>query len=252
MIESTQNKKRRYEIDWLRNCIIVLLIPFHTARIFDYWEPNYVKSLELSWTLSWFIAIIGYWFMPLMFWLAGSASWHALKFRTGFAYIKERISRLFIPLVFGLAFIVPPQGFLAKLKDITYDKNYLEFLSVYFRDFSDLSGYLGSFTPAHLWFILYLLAFSIVGLPILLRLKKESGRKALTNISQSLSISWILVLGVMLVTITEALPSPGGKNPFYFFFIFLAGYISSGAKGFDDALCKSEKLHHSYSQATYY
>jgi len=238
MIESTQNKKRRYEIDWLRNFIIVLLIPFHTARIFDYWEPNYVKSSELSWTLSWFIAIIGYWFMPLMFWLAGSSSWHALEFRTGFAYIKERISRLFIPLVFGLAFIVPPQGFLAKLNDTTYDKNYLQFLSEYFSDFSDLSGYFGSFTPAHIWFILYLLVFSIIGLPLLLKFKKESGRKVLINISQHLSFLWIFVFGVMLLTVTEALPSPGGKNPFYFFFIFLVGYISAAEKGFDDGIDK--------------
>jgi hypothetical protein len=51
--------------------------------------------------------------MPLMFWLTGASSWYALEFRTGRRYLKERILRLFIPLVFGIIIIVPPQGYLA-------------------------------------------------------------------------------------------------------------------------------------------
>ena len=39
---------RRYDIDWLRILVVVSLIPFHTARIFDFWEPNYVKNGVLS------------------------------------------------------------------------------------------------------------------------------------------------------------------------------------------------------------
>jgi len=54
------NSKRRYDIDWLRIIVILLLFPFHSARIFDFWEPNYVKSADLSWGLSWFIVIVGY------------------------------------------------------------------------------------------------------------------------------------------------------------------------------------------------
>ncbi|MFZ5945812.1 MAG: acyltransferase family protein [Bacillota bacterium] len=229
---------RRYDIDWLRNFIIILLIPFHTARIFDYWEPNYVKSVELSWGLSWFIALIGYWFMPLMFWLAGSASWYALESRTGYDYFKERINRLFVPLVFGLLFIVPPQGYLSKISNPSYDQNYLEFLSAYFFDFSDLSGYFGTFTPAHLWFILYLLIFSLGGLPLLLKLKKESGRRVVARMSQYLSIPWIYVMVFIILTVTEAFPAPGGKNPFFFFFLFFAGYFTSADKCFEVVINK--------------
>ncbi|HEY3315995.1 MAG TPA: hypothetical protein VGL40_12055 [Bacillota bacterium] len=35
---------RDHYIDWLRNLGILMLFPFHTARVFDYWEPNYVKD----------------------------------------------------------------------------------------------------------------------------------------------------------------------------------------------------------------
>jgi glucan biosynthesis protein C len=39
--------QRHYEIDWLRHITVFLLITFHTARIFDIWEPFYAKTLKL-------------------------------------------------------------------------------------------------------------------------------------------------------------------------------------------------------------
>ncbi|WP_190284645.1 hypothetical protein [Bacillus sp. S3] len=48
-----QNRQiRRYDIDWLTNIGIFLLFPFHSARVFDYWDPFYVKSEVLNWGLS--------------------------------------------------------------------------------------------------------------------------------------------------------------------------------------------------------
>lgn len=233
MVSRIQVKQiRRYDIDWLRNFVIFLLIPFHTARIFDYWEPNYVKSASLSWSLSWFIVLIGYWFMPLMFWLAGASSWYALDYRTGIEYVKERISRLFVPLVFGIILIVPPQGYLARLSNPSYHEGYLQFLSSYFRDFSDLSGYFGTFTPAHLWFILYLFIFSLLGLPIFLALTTEHGKHLLVRIALFLSNPWVYISLFIFLTATEALPAPDGKNPFFFFFLYLAGYITSADERF--------------------
>lgn len=238
--EQSKTARRNY-IDWLRIIVILLLFPFHSARIFDYWEPNYVKNINLSWGLSWFIVIVGYWFMPLMFWLAGASSWYALEFRNGLQYVKERLNRLFIPLLFGVFIIVPPQGYLAKLSKTGYNLTYFQFLTGYFRDFSDLSGYFGTFTPAHLWFILYLLIFSLLGLPILLALKKESGRKNLARFWSTFSKPWVYLTGFIFLTITEALPAPGGKNPFFFFFLFLFGYIACADVRFN-AMIQSVKF----------
>jgi glucans biosynthesis protein C len=236
--EIQKRQTRKYYIDWLRNFVIILLIPFHVARIFDYWEVNYVKSAQLSWGLSWFIVVISYWFMPIMFWLAGSSSWYALEFRTGGRYLKERIQRLLVPLIFGIIIIVPPQGYLAKLSNPDYNKSYLQFLPEYFRDFSDLSGYFGTFTPAHLWFILYLFIISLIGLPVLLAFKKEGGRKVLSKLSSYLSIPWVYISMFILLTATEPLPSPGGKNLFFFFFLFLAGYITTADNRFEALIDK--------------
>lgn len=219
---------RRYDIDWMRDFAILLLFPVHAARVFDYWDPFYVKNIDQSWGLSWFIALTAYWFMPLLFYLAGASSWYALKKRTGIQYIKERFYRLFIPFVFGLIVIVPPQGYMAKLVDSKLNLNYLEFLQAYFMDFSDLTGYFGSFTPAHLWFILYLFVFSLVCLPLFKSINKLQSSSLI--IVDYLNNPLGLVMVFVPLTLTEALPSPEGQNPFYYLFIFILGYVIASNK----------------------
>lgn len=235
-------KERRYDIDWLRNFGILLLFPFHAARVFDIFEPNYVKNAVwsagiffsdphpgLSNALSLFIFYSGYWFMPLLFWLAGSSSWYALKKRDGSQYLKERVSRLLIPLLFGLFFVVPIQGYMAKLMQ-GYTGGFIQYLLGYFVDFHDLSGYFGSFTPAHLWFILYLFIISLVVLPLLLWIRNRIIKSSDTGNSfafmDGLSKPAVFLLLFIPLTVTEALPDIGGKNPFFYAAIFILGYLA--------------------------
>lgn len=225
-----RSQPRQHYLDWLRIFGILLLFPFHTARVFDYWEPNYVKNAVLSWPASWFIVVTGYWFMPLLFWLAGAASWHALQRRTSAQFLRERTARLFVPFIFGLVVIVPPQAYLAKLAQPGYHETYWRFLSGYIHDFSDgLTGYFGGFTPAHLWFILYLFIFSVAGLPLLLALRDRRGRAA--RAAAAFATPWAYILSFILIVATEALPAPGGKNPFFYFFFYLAGYAITADPG---------------------
>ena len=105
---STLSKpQRRWDIDWLRVLAVLMLFPFHTARIFNNYEPFYVKNAEWSDALTYFIYIVHPWHMPLLFLLAGASTWFALGFRSGRQYTKERFVRLLIPFIFGLLVIVP-------------------------------------------------------------------------------------------------------------------------------------------------
>jgi glucan biosynthesis protein C len=45
---------RVHTIDWLRIGAVLELIPFHTARIFDIWEPFYAKNAQVSVALFYF------------------------------------------------------------------------------------------------------------------------------------------------------------------------------------------------------
>ncbi len=238
--------KRRYDIDWLRIFGIAMLFPFHAARVFDVFEPNYVKNAVwqsmdqamgtpgFSWPLSLFIFFTAYWFMPLLFWLAGSSSWYALQKRDNGQYARERVARLLVPFLFGLVVIVPPQGYMARLMQ-GYQGGYLNYLLGYFTDFNDLSGYYGTFTPAHLWFILYLFVISLVLLPLMRAIRKrvvvanECGQPFWLAHWMARPAAFLTL--PLLLTITEALPDIGGKNPFYYAALFLIGYLAACGNG---------------------
>ena len=81
-----------------------------------------------------------------------------------------------MPFLFGVLAIVPPQAYVARFQQAGYAQDYLEFLPDYFRLRGDLSGYTGLFTPGHLWFILFLLVFSLAALPLFRWLDGAAGR----------------------------------------------------------------------------
>ena len=207
---------RRYGIDWLRIFVVFLLFPFHTARVFDGWEINYIKDATNAFS-SWLVAGIGFWFMALLFVIAGFSTFHALQKRPAQDYIKERVLRLFVPLIFGLVLIVPVQGYVASLQHEGLTGSYLQFLTGYFVDSHDISGYTGGFTPAHLWFILYLFVISLCLLPLLLKLRTPQAGHA--------TRPWLLLLAFVPMTAAEALPDLGGKNPFFYALLFLFGFL---------------------------
>ena len=92
---------RRYDIDWLRVLAVLLLFPFHTARIFDTWGPWYVKNAALSDLLTFFNNLVYPWHMPLLFLLAGASTWFALGFRSAGQYTRNGLSCCWSPSSLG-------------------------------------------------------------------------------------------------------------------------------------------------------
>jgi glucan biosynthesis protein C len=169
--------QRRNDIDWVRILAVFLLIPFHTARIFDTFEPFYVKNQELSPWLSYaVVAFLSKWQMPLLFFLAGASTWYSLTKRSGLRYAGERLKRLMVPFIFGTLVIVPPQMYFALLHHGNTPSSYLAYYPTFFRirpaGMSDYTGV--GFTWAHLWFILNLFVIALAALPVFLVMKKRA------------------------------------------------------------------------------
>ncbi len=260
---SSERSERRHDIDWLRVMAVLLLIPFHTARIFDIWEPNYVKNAQLSVWLSGLIVLMGPWHMPLLFVLAGASTWLALRFRSAAQYMQERFLRLMVPFIFGILVIVPPQVYYARLSLYNDPNGYLQFYSQvpgdvqarvermsqapgsflqwyphFFEiDPGDITGYAGTFTPgAHLWFIAFLYVFSWASLQLFMALKGEKGRRVISGLAGFFSKPGLLLLLVIPLVLSEALPDLGGKNPFTYILLFIYGYILMADEQFQLAL----------------
>jgi surface polysaccharide O-acyltransferase-like enzyme len=208
---------RKDYIDWLRNIAILYLFPYHTARIFDAMNSFYIKGVIN--TPSTNLVYISFWFMPLMFLLAGYSSFYALQKRSGKIYIKERFLRLFIPFIFGVIVIVPPQAYYAKKFHLNLQENYIMFFKKYFTDFSNWSEYAGGISPAHLWFILFLFIISIAMLPLMkFFIKKQIRLKWLEN---PLLISMVFIF----LTVLSTLPDMSGKNIFLYCGYFIIGFF---------------------------
>jgi glucans biosynthesis protein C len=219
---------RRRDLDWLRIGAVLLLIPFHCARVFDTFDPFYVKNSIRSGVLSWsVIAFLNPWHMPLLFVLAGAATWFALGHRSASGYATERVKRLLVPLAFGLLVIVPPQAFLARMfrgGDFS--------LGQYWSFQGNLTGYTGNWTPAHLWFIAFLFVFSLLMLPLFVRWRR--GR---------MSARWLLFAMPLVLVLANELPSSndGAQSPWYSLALFVAGFLIVADPRAEDMIHRSWK-----------
>jgi glucan biosynthesis protein C len=203
---------RRHDLDWLRIMAVLLLIPFHSARVFDVWDPFYVKNAAKSGALTWsVIAFLEPWHMQLLFVLAGAATWYALGHRSAGAYAGERFKRLLIPLGFGILVIVPPQTYLG-----AWSHGLGASLGSYWDFSGDLTGYTGGWTPAHLWFITFLFLFSLLALPLFMWLRRRP-----------VGARWLLFAMPVVLLLANGLPAPddGPQNPFYSLALFIGGFL---------------------------
>lgn len=223
-VASIERPRRRHDIDALRVLAVLLLIPFHSARVFDVFDAFYVKNAQTSRGLSWaVIAFLDTWHMPLLFALAGASTWLALRHRSGRGYVKERFLRLMVPFVFGLLVIVPPQGLLAR--HIRGDEvSPGAFLGDYWKFEGDLTGYTGDWTPGHLWFIGSLFLLSLVALPLFLRWRRRE-----------MNVRWLVFAMPVLLFVANQFPAPedGTQSPWYAFTIFVGGFLLMADTGME-------------------
>lgn len=206
---------RKNYIDWLRTICILYLLPFHTARIFDANEANYIQGTPNKFCTT--LIFLSFWFMPLMFLLAGMSCYFSLKKRSNIEYLKERFLRLFIPLIFGIIIFLPPEGYFAYKFHSHSALSFIAYLKKFFFDFSDLTGYHGSFTPGALWFILYLFIISLITLPIM--------RKLSIYKIKLLKAPFKILLICIPITATAAIPSIANKNILVYGTFVILGFL---------------------------
>jgi hypothetical protein len=102
------------------------------------------------------------WRMSLLFVISGLATGLMLG-RAGLA--RERSKRLLLPLLFGMAVIVPPQAWLQAREQFGYGGGYADFLHLYFSAYGDFCGAgkcLVLPTWNHLWFLPYLWCYTML------------------------------------------------------------------------------------------
>jgi hypothetical protein len=233
----TSLSERRHDLDWLRVLGVLLLIPFHVALIFvlQPYTIMYIRDAVNSPALSVTTGFIHMWHMPMLFMISGAATYFALGFRTAREYIRERFLRLLVPLIFGILTFVPFTIYVQHSQVLSLQEGYLGFFHI---DLNNLDGMNGAFTPAHLWFILYLFVFSLVGLPIFIWLRSEKGKSVIERLGTAMQSPLNLIMFGIPLTLAAATGILGAMNPLYYVLIFFYGFIFAGDARFQQSVDK--------------
>jgi peptidoglycan/LPS O-acetylase OafA/YrhL len=164
---------RRYDLDWLRVFAILAVFFYHSARFFDLDSWHIKNAVTYGWVQarSDFMAL---WMMPLIFLISGASIFYALNKGGPGLFVKDKVLRLFIPLLAGIFTHVTLQVYLERVSRGQFVGTYFEFLPHYF-DGLYTEGGSGNFAwmGLHLWYLLVLFAFSLLLLPLFYALKRK-------------------------------------------------------------------------------
>ena len=196
-------KIRRYDIDWLRVIVFALLIFYHVGMFFVPWGWHIKNDITYEW-LQWPMRFLNQWRLPILFVISGMGTYYALSKRSIGKSSWERIKRLGIPLIFGMLIIVPPQVYFERLDKGQFIGSYLDFFSTIAFDGIYPEGNL---SWHHLWFLPYLLIFSLLLGPIFIYLKKN--KTVLVDwIKKQIQKPFGLYLFIIPLYLLEALMEP--------------------------------------------
>lgn len=157
---------RRYDIDALRALAFLLLILYHVGIYYVAGWPWHIKSSHTAEWLRWPMVVVNVWRMDLVFLVSGVAFGFLSKGLAPFDLIRQRAMRLLLPLVFGMAVIVPFQAYAQGVANGLVAPGFGAFMARYLVGGPWPKGaFDGSDFPMtwnHLWYLPYLFAYTAV------------------------------------------------------------------------------------------
>ena len=195
---------RRYDLDWLRVIVFGLLIFYHVGMLFVPWGFHIKNNVIYDW-LTYPMWFLNQWRLPILFIISGMGTYFALQKRNTKQFALERFKRLYIPLAVGMAFVIPPHVYIERIVKEQFQGSYFDFWPI--EAFTGIYPN-GNFSWHHLWFLPYLLLFSLVLIPVFKHLKNRSD-SAFIKFTRSLVNSpnriYLLIIPLYLI---EALMEP--------------------------------------------
>lgn len=156
---------RRLDLDWLRIAAFGLLILYHVGLLYVPW-PYHAKSRHAVPGLEPLLLAVNPWRLLLLFLISGVATCFMSAAVPPGLLLARRSLRLLVPLAFGIAVIVPPQSYVQAVEQFGYREGFWHFT---IADYLGASGRvcqaghcLALPTWNHLWFVLYLWAYTAV------------------------------------------------------------------------------------------
>lgn len=158
-----QDTPRYFYVDWLRVVAFAILIAFHSAVAFFPDQKWLIESPQGSQLLSDIMDQPGAWRLALLFFISGMGTYFAFARKDEISFLKERLQRLLLPLLFSMCVLLVPQVWYERRYEEGYDGSLLQFWVE--RYFTEGIYPVGNFTWAHMWFVGYLCVMTVGLLP---------------------------------------------------------------------------------------
>lgn len=207
--QTDHHLRRRYDLDWLRVIAFGLLIFYHVGMYYVTWGWH-IKSPYASDFLEPAMMLLNPWRLSLLFVISGVAlrfaADKAFEAGSGLSFTWGRFWRLFLPLAFATFVLVSPQSYYELLAAGEIQPGFLAF----YEGYIDFDQRWELFTPTynHLWYVLYLIIYTLVLLPVIALVRRWDAPGWLARLLQSPLLLFVPVLPFLLYRFTTDIMSP--------------------------------------------
>ncbi len=176
---TTPTLERRADLDWIRVGAFFLLILYHVGMFYVPWDWH-VKTPHPIEALGPVMMLSNPWRLTLLFLVSGAATrFMADKLSPG-VFTGKRVLRLLPPLLFAMFVIVPPQSYYEIVEQVPqavepYGSFWIKYATAS-GNWCDDDGCLITPTWNHMWFVAYLLVYTLL-LGLILALAGKSLRR---------------------------------------------------------------------------
>jgi peptidoglycan/LPS O-acetylase OafA/YrhL len=233
---------RRRDLDALRALIVLGLVFFHAALVFAPDDDFYVKNAETADAVTVLAGFGVVWAMPMLFLVAGLGTRHSIRRRGPGMFARERLLRLGVPLVVASLALNPlPQWLRLRAADPGYHESYWRFWPRFLTvrlDLGDFPFVLDGryFETGHLWFVVLLLAFCLLLVPVA-GVVAVAGEHAAAAMARRPGLLLLPVLPLALLNALLGMEEDyAGWNRWAYLLFFLCGYALADDARFRAAL----------------
>ncbi|GIL39560.1 acyltransferase family protein [Roseiterribacter gracilis] len=223
---------RLWFLDWVRVGAFALLIPYHLGMFYVSWDWH-VKSTYDGSAVEPLMLVTAPFRLALLFFVSGAATRFLADRTSAGGFARSRALRLLPPLLFGMFVICAPQAYFEGLAKDGLQPGFLDFLPRYWGFDHTLKH---GFTWNHLWFVAYLLVYSLL-LAVVLKPLRRLGDSSLFTTRLVIAVLPALVIGVgyaltrMWFSVTHALVNDWPNHVVYLP-LFLLGFAMARSQQF--------------------
>ncbi|MGW6226596.1 acyltransferase family protein [Cellulosimicrobium cellulans] len=241
---------RRGELDAVRALVVVGLVLFHAALVFDARDDFYVKNAETTELTTFVVAPVVVCAMPLLFAIAGIGAWHSLRSRGPGGFVRERLLRIGVPLLVALVLLLPVPQFLRARAEGTWTGSYLafwlRFFDVRFQP-GDVPFVLDGehFETGHLWFLVLLLTWALVLAALVRLVPDDVARRARGRLARVGARGAVLAPAVVVGVVCAAHELEEGFaawSRWGYLLFFLGGFVLASDARFRSAVRRDAAL----------